>query len=51
MSRDTISRDKQWYELPRPAAMKKLIEVRDELRQKNLYDTEEPKLAEARGTP
>ena len=49
MSRDTISRDKQWYELPRPAAMKKLIEVRDELRQKNLYDTEEPKLAEARG--
>ena len=25
------TRDKQWYELPRPAAMKNLIEVRDEL--------------------
>ena len=42
MSRDTISRDKQWYELPRPAAMAKLVEVRNELRAKNLHDTEEP---------
>jgi len=49
MSRDTISRDKQWYELPRPIAMQKLIEIRDELRKKNLYDTEEPKLAEQQG--
>ena len=46
----TSSRDKQWYELPRPAAMKNLIEVRDELRAKNLLDTEEPKLAEQPGT-
>ena len=45
-----MSRDKQWYELPRPAAMKNLIEVRDELRAKNLVDTEEPKLAEQPGT-
>ena len=30
-----MSRDKQWYELPRPAAMTKLVEVRDELRAKN----------------
>jgi len=49
MSRDTLSRDKQWYELPRPIAMQKLIEIRDELRKKNLYDTEEPKLAEQQG--
>ena len=49
MSRDTISRDKQWYELPRPAAMEKLVEMRDELREKNLHDTEEPKLAEQQG--
>jgi hypothetical protein len=44
-----ITRDKQWYELPRPAAMKNLIEVRDELREKNLHDTEDPKLAEQTG--
>ena len=44
------TRDKQWYELPRPAAMKNLIEVRDELRAKNLHDTEEPKLPEQPGT-
>ena len=50
MSREKQSRDKQWYELPRPAAMKNLIEVRDELRAKNLVDTEEPKLPEAPGT-
>jgi len=49
MSRDTISRDKQWYELPRPAAMAKLVEARDELRKKNLHDTEEPKLEEQKG--
>ena len=29
-----MSRDKQWYELPRPAAMKNLIEARDEMRKK-----------------
>jgi hypothetical protein len=49
MSRDTVSRDKQWYELPRPIAMQKLIEIRDELRKKNLHDTEEPPLAEQQG--
>ncbi|HEV8394649.1 MAG TPA: peroxidase family protein [Vicinamibacterales bacterium] len=49
MSRDTVTRDKQWYELPRPAAMAKLVEVRNELREKNLHDTEEPKMPEQQG--
>ena len=44
-----MSRDKEWYELPRPAAMARLVELRDEMRKKNLYDTEEPKLAEQQG--
>ena len=34
--------DREWYELPIPAAMARLIEIRNELRQKNLHDTEEP---------
>ena len=33
-----------WYELPRFLAMGRLVEIRDELRQKNLHDTEEPPL-------
>jgi hypothetical protein len=36
--------DKEWYELPFPAAAPKLIEIRNELRSKNLHDTEEPPL-------
>ena len=36
--------DKNWYELPGPAAATKLIELRNELRAKNLHDTEEPPL-------
>ena len=35
---------RQWYELPRLLAMGRLIEVRNELRAKNLHDTEEPPL-------
>jgi hypothetical protein len=34
-----------WYELPRLLAMGRLVEVRNELREKNLHDTEEPPLA------
>ena len=34
--------ERPWYRLPRLAAMFKLIEIRDELREKNLHDTEEP---------
>ena len=34
-----------WYELPRLLAMPRLVEMRDELRQKNLHDTEQPPLS------
>ena len=37
-----MSSEREWFELPRPAAVARLIEIRDELRQKNLYDTEDP---------
>jgi len=33
---------KEWYDLPRPAAMLRLVEIRNELRKKNLFDTEDP---------
>ena len=33
-----------WYKLPRLLAMGRLIEMRNELREKNLHDTEEPPL-------
>jgi hypothetical protein len=36
--------DKEWHELPGPVAAAKLIEFRNELREKNLHDTEEPPL-------
>lgn len=35
---------KDWHELPRVAAMTRLIELRNELRRKNLFDTEDPPL-------
>jgi hypothetical protein len=34
--------NKPWYELPRLLAMPKLVEIRNQLRQENLHDTEEP---------
>ncbi len=46
-----MSIDKDWFELPGPIAGKKLIEMRDELRAKNLHDTEEPPLETRDGTP
>ena len=42
--------DKEWYDLPYPAAAARLVEMRTELREKNLHDTEEPPL-ESRDTP
>ena len=33
-----------WYQLPRFLAYARLIEIRNELREKNLHDTEEPPL-------
>ncbi|HEY1304571.1 MAG TPA: peroxidase family protein [Vicinamibacterales bacterium] len=50
MSEDLIQkitgllRKKQWYELPRNLALARLGTIRNELRQKNLHDTEEPPL-------
>jgi hypothetical protein len=35
---------KPWYELPRLFAMPRLVQIRNELRAKNLHDTEEPPL-------
>src|SRR5687767_14512963 len=40
----SIVSDKEWHELPYAAAAKQLVEIRDELRQNNLIDTEEPPL-------
>jgi hypothetical protein len=40
----SIVSDKEWYELPYGGAAKRLVEIRDELRQKNLHDTEDPPL-------
>jgi hypothetical protein len=39
--------DKEWHELIGPAAGVKLYRLRDELREKNLHDTEEPPLENA----
>ena len=33
-----------WYDLPRAAAGIRLYQIRDELRENNLHDTEEPPL-------
>jgi hypothetical protein len=45
-----MSRDKEWFELPRGLAAGRLVEIRNELRAKNLYDTEDPPFAQAPGT-
>ncbi len=37
-----LLRRRPWYQLPRLLAMLRLIDMRDELRAKNLHDTEEP---------
>ena len=37
----------EWYDLPRAVAGIRLYELREELRKKNLYDTEEPPLQHA----
>ena len=39
-----------WYDLPRPVAGVKLYRLRDELREKNLFDTEDPPI-ETSATP
>ena len=42
---DFLRDERQWYQLPQLLAMVRLIEIRNELRAKNLHDTEEPALA------
>jgi hypothetical protein len=37
-----LFKSRPWYRLPRLLAMLKLVDIRDELREKNLHDTEEP---------
>lgn len=40
----SIVSDKEWFDLNYASAAGRLVEIRDELRQKNLHDTEEPAL-------
>ena len=40
-----------WYDLPRAAAGIRLYQIRDELREKNLHDTEEPPLESSTAPP
>jgi Animal haem peroxidase len=39
-----LLKNRQWYDLPRLLAVGRLVEIRNELREKNLHDTEEPPL-------
>jgi hypothetical protein len=41
---DFLHGRRPWYKLPRLLAMPRLIEIRNQLRQENLHDTEEPPL-------
>ena len=44
-----MSFDKEWYDLPRAFAARRLIDLRNELRKRNLFDTEEPPLPRQEG--
>ena len=37
-----LLKQRPWYKLPRLLAMRELLEIRNDLRQKNLHDTDEP---------
>ena len=41
---DFLGKNRPWYKLPKLLAVPALIQMRNELRQKNLHDTEEPPL-------
>src|SRR5437016_738892 len=41
-----VNRAREWWELPKPLALLNLRAYRDDMRQKNLYDTREPEPAE-----
>lgn len=46
---DFLQNRRPWWKLPRLLAVPRLIEIRNELRQKNLHDTEHPPLTEWNG--
>lgn len=48
---DFLHGNRPWYKLPRLLAMPRLIEIRNELRAKNLHDTEEPPMPAGTLTP
>lgn len=48
---DFLHGKRPWYKLPRLLAMPRLIEIRNELRAKNLHDTEEPPMPAGTLTP
>ena len=39
-----LHRERPWYRLPKLLAMPRLVQIRNELRESNLFDTEEPPL-------
>jgi hypothetical protein len=41
---DRLRHDRPWFKLPRLLAMPRLVKIRNDLREKNLHDTEEPPL-------
>ena len=46
-----LLKEKPWYELPRFLGSLRLVEMRQDLREKNLHDTEEPPMATTTGHP
>jgi hypothetical protein len=46
-----LFKSRPWYKLPRLLAMLKLVNIRDELREQNLHDTEEPPLEQKEVPP
>jgi hypothetical protein len=42
---DFLGKNRPWYKLPTLLAAPALVQMRNELREKNLHDTEEPPLA------
>jgi hypothetical protein len=47
---DFLHRKREWHQLPRLLAMARLVEIRNELREKNLHDVEDPPLAQTGDT-
>ena len=43
---DKLGEKRAWYRLPTPFGLVRLLKLRNELREKNLFDTEKPPLEE-----